>query len=152
MSDVAIRRATTEDLETLVDLTLAEAAEAEGADVDVESVRRGVATGLADPGVASYWVAESGGRIVGSISTVAEWSNFHGGRYWWVQSLYIVPEQRGTGLVERLLDHVAAAARAAGAIDLRLYVHEANTRARAAYRRCGFDEAPYRIMTRPLDR
>lgn len=78
---------------------------------------------------------------------VREWSNFRGGDYWWIQSLYIVPEHRGTGLIDRLLDHVAHAAQEAGALDLRLYADASNDRAQRAYHRCGFTRAPYVIMT-----
>jgi ribosomal protein S18 acetylase RimI-like enzyme len=63
-----------------------------------------------------------------------------------IQSLFIVPEHRGRGLVDSLLEFVATTARAAGALDLRLYVLQSNQRAIAAYRRCGFDVAPYTIM------
>ena len=59
--------------------------------------------------------------VVASTSIVTEWSNFHGGYYWWIQSLYIDPEHRGTGLLEALIEYVSEAARAAGALDLRLY-------------------------------
>lgn len=38
------------------------------------------------------------------------------------------------------------AARASGALDLRLYAHAANARALRAYRRCGFVNAPYVVM------
>lgn len=82
---------------------------------------------------------------------VTEWSDFHGGFYWWVQSAFIVPERRGRGLLELLMDHLARMAREAGALDLRLYVHDSNQRAVRAYRRSGFTEAPYLIMRRPLD-
>jgi ribosomal protein S18 acetylase RimI-like enzyme len=83
---------------------------------------------------------------------VTEWSDFHGGQYWWIQSLFIVPEHRGTGLVELLIDHVDGQAEAAGALDLRLYAHTSNTRALHVYRRCGFDTAPYVLMRRKLRR
>ncbi len=147
----SIRRAIAADLETLVDFTLEEAREAEGREQAIDSVRCGVRTGLEDPSLATYWVAESAdGRVVASTSAVREWSNFNGGYYWWIQSMFIVPEHRGRGLVGRLLDTVAEAARAAGARDLRLYAHESNGRALEAYRRCGFSVAPYTIMTRQL--
>lgn len=38
-------------------------------------------------------------------------------------------------------------AQAAGALQLRLYVHRSSERAIRAYRRCGFEEAPYVMMT-----
>jgi GNAT superfamily N-acetyltransferase len=146
-----LRRADTDDLETIVGFTHEEAREAEGLDMDTDGIRQGVSAGLEDPSVATYWVAESAdGEIVASTSAVREWSNFNGGYYWWVQSMYIVPEHRGRGLVDLLLDTLAEEARAAGAVDLRLYAHGSNPRAIEAYRRCGFDETPYVIMRRRL--
>jgi ribosomal protein S18 acetylase RimI-like enzyme len=147
-----IRQAGLTDLDTIVDFTLDEAREAEGLDIDAAGVRRGVLAGLEDPSVATYWLAVSAdGEVVASTSAVREWSNFNGRHYWWVQSLFIVPEHRGRGLVDLLLDTVAEAARAAGAIDLRLYAHSANRRAIDAYRRFGFDESEYVIMRRTLE-
>jgi ribosomal protein S18 acetylase RimI-like enzyme len=81
---------------------------------------------------------------------VTEWSDWHGSHYWWVQSLFILPEHRGRGVVDIILDRLAQEAQAAGALDLRLYVHTSNRRALAAYRRCGFAPAPYAILTRRL--
>jgi ribosomal protein S18 acetylase RimI-like enzyme len=144
-----IRRAAREDVETLVAFTLREAQEAEGVALKEAAVRRGVEAAFADPPPATYWVAEAPGRgVVASVSVVTEWSNFSGGHYWWIQSLFILPEHRGGGLVELLLNHVARAAAAAGALDVRLYAHRANDRALRAYRRCGFREAPYVMMSR----
>ena len=102
------------------------------------------------PPTGSLHTAE--GRVVGSMSVVAEWSNFLGGDYWWIQSLYILPEHRGQGLVDQLLADLSARAMAAGALDLRLYGYDTNERALRAYQRCGFAVAPYIVMTRHLDR
>jgi len=144
----SIRDAAAGDIDTLVAFTLREANDAEGLALDESAVRRGVAATFDDPPRATYWIAESGGRVAGSVSVVKEWSNFRGADYWWIQSLYIVLEHRGTGLIDRLLDHVADAAQAAGALDLRLYGHSANVRALRAYEQCGFTRAPYVMMTR----
>ncbi len=145
-----IRRAVPEDIEAIVTLTLEEAREAESLHLDAAAVRRGVEGAFREQPRAAYWVAESTeGHIVASTSIVTEWSNFHGGEYWWVQSLYIAPAHRGHGLVDRLLDRLWTEARAAGALDLRLYAHRANARALRAYERCGFTPAPYVIMARP---
>jgi len=147
----SIRPATRDDIDALVAFTLDEGREAEGRTLDPVAVRRGVEGGFSDPPLAIYWVAEApGGGVVAVISVVTEWSNFGGASYWWVQSLFVAPEFRGTGLVQRLLDHLAAAASAAGALELRLYAHRGNERALRVYRRYGFVESPYLIMTRPL--
>jgi ribosomal protein S18 acetylase RimI-like enzyme len=96
-------------------------------------------------------VAEApGGEVVASMSVVTEWSNFRGGDYWWIQSLFIAPGHRASGLVDLLLDHLARTAAASGALELRLYAHGANERALRAYHRCGFATLPYVIMRRSL--
>ncbi len=146
-----VRRASASDLETLVSFTLQEAREAEGRQLNQESVRRGVGKGLQDPETACYWVLEeAGGRVVGSISAVREWSDWNGAYYWWVQSLFIRPRYRGSDLLPLLLDAVAETARDAGALDLRLLVHSGNQRAVGAYLREGFRKLDYEVMSRPL--
>ena len=146
-----IREAEQSDLEALISFTLHEATETEGVSPDLAAVKHGVQAGLDGSAPSSYWVAEySDGSVIGSISVVTEWSNFRGGYYWWIQSLFIVSEHRGRGLVDYLLEFVATTARAASALDLRLYVLQSNQRAIAAYRRCGFDVAPYTIMIHPF--
>jgi GNAT superfamily N-acetyltransferase len=151
-NEYRMRRAISSDLETIVGFTLEEAREAEGLETDADAVMRGIRAGLEDPALSTYWVAESSaGDVVASTSAVREWSNFNGGYYWWIQSMFIVPGHRGRGLVDLLLDTVAEAAHTAGAVDLRLYAHGSNERALDAYRRCGFDETRYVIMRRALD-
>jgi len=147
----SIRKAIPSDLDALIRFTLQEALEAEGAEKNVEGVRRGVLAAFADPPAATYWMVETReGQVVGSTSSITEWSDYNGGYYWWVQSIFIVPEHRGRGVVDLLLDHLARTAKAAGALDLRLVVHHSNRRALRAYQRCGFAVAPYVIMRKPL--
>lgn len=146
----SIRRAVETDIDTLIAFTLREAAEAERATLNVEVAATGVRAGFTTPPQSTYWVAVApNGSVVASTSVVKEWSNFHGGYYWWIQSLYIVPEHRGSGLLELLIEHLGNVSRSAGALDLRLYVHRSNRRAIRAYTRCGFAEAPYLIMAMP---
>lgn len=146
----SIRDATPADTHTLVAFTLSEAFDAERRTLDRTEVARGVAGAFLAPPKARYWVAERDGRAVGSTSIVTEWSNFRGGDYWWIQSLYIVPEARGAGLVDAMLARLTSEAQQAGALDLRLYGFNTNARALAAYQRCRFREAPYLILTKSL--
>jgi GNAT superfamily N-acetyltransferase len=146
-----IRPARVEDVDALVAFTLQEANDAESVALDAAAVRRGVARALEDPALARYWIAVDGdGQAVASASITAEWSNFYGAHYWWVQSLFVSAPHRGSGLVDQLLDHLARTAASAGALDLRLYAHDGNARAHRVYRRCGFTRAPYVLMRRSL--
>ena len=148
-----IRGAVEGDVDTLVRFTLQEAFEAEGRERDETAVRRGVQGAFDDPSLATYWIAETAdGEVVASTSVVTEWSDFRGGHYWWIQSLFIVPGHRGSGLFGLLIDHLAGTAAAGGAMELRLYAHSSNERALRAYRRRGFAVAPYVIMSMPIER
>jgi GNAT superfamily N-acetyltransferase len=143
-----VRKATLEDLELLTQFTLIEAREAEGSSILEEKAGRGIRAGLEDPSISTYWVTEcASGQVVGNISVVKEWSNWNSGYYWWIQSLFVIPEHRGKGVLKLLLSEVKKAAKKENAIDIRLYVHKQNERAIKAYKREGFENANYQIMS-----
>lgn len=146
-----IRKAKSADLETLVSFAVAEAKEAEGVKKDLDRVRQGVKTALDDDSIAMYWVLEkSNSSVIGSVSIVKEWSDWNAGYYWWIQNMYILPEFRGKGLMERLIQALKDAAREESALELRLYVHKNNAQAVIAYQKTGFFDSDYRIMTMSL--
>ncbi len=150
-NDFRVRRANYSDLERLVSFAIAEAEEAEKTARPSGLIREGVRVGLTEDSIAMYWVLEDGeGEIIGNVSVVKEWSNWNAGYYWWIQSLFLLPEFRGKGLLGTLLEAVKGAARQEDAVDLRLYVHIGNERAIKAYRKSGFSELDYRIMTMPI--
>ena len=146
-----IRRARSADLESLVSFAVVEAKEAEGITKDSERVRQGITTALHDESVAMYWVLEKNNTgVIGSVSIVKEWSDWNSGHYWWIQNMYILPEFRGKGLMERLIQALKDTARNEDAIELRLYVHKNNAQAISAYQKVGFFDSDYRIMTMSL--
>jgi GNAT superfamily N-acetyltransferase len=146
-----VRRATMADLETIAAFAAAEASDAEGLTPAADTLRRGVLAGLEDPSVATYWVVETAdGEVAGSASVTREWSNWNAADYWWAQSMFVTSAYRGRRLARLLLATIEDAARAAGAADLRLYVHEENTKAIPAYARTGVSDSPYQIMSKRL--
>jgi GNAT superfamily N-acetyltransferase len=146
-----IRKATYADLKRLVSFALEEAKEAEGIKKDSNRVRQGITTALNDDSIAMYWVLEKDNSdVIGSVSIAREWSDWNSGYYWWIQNMYILPEFRGKGLIERLIQALKDMAREEGAIELRLYVHKNNAQAISAYQKVGFFDADYRIMTMSL--
>lgn len=60
-------------------------------------------------------------------------------RLWWLYSLWIAPEARGTGLITMLLEAAEETARNHGARELRLDVAKDNDRAIAAYVSHGYE-------------
>ena len=64
--------------------------------------------------------------------------------------VYVTPACRGHGLLDAMVEHVAAWARERSCPRLRLLVHEANAEARRAYERLGFVPTGHREPY-PLD-
>ncbi|RMF03688.1 MAG: GNAT family N-acetyltransferase [Chloroflexi bacterium] len=142
----SVRKATLEDLDKLVYFTIAEAVEAEGVQLVPDVVMKGIRQALEQPEISQYWVLESSkSGVVGSVSVMKEWSAWQGGFFWWLQTMFIVPEYRGQNLPKLLIEHVRDLARRDFALELRMYFHKDNTRAIKAYNRQGFEESPYHI-------
>ena len=84
----------------------------------------------------SSLLARLEGRVVGTAAGVADPGEAPGSVQ--LVGMYVDPVARGTGCAFALIDGVAAAASAAGASRLRLYVTEVNQSAERCYRRYGF--------------
>lgn len=148
MSEIRVRRAGNDDAEVIAGFNSAMALETEDHVLRAETIAAGVRTALADERRALYFVAETGGRVVGQSMVTFEWSDWRDGDVWWLQSVYVHPDFRGRGVFRALHSEVERTARAAGAVGLRLYVWNANARAQATYAKLGWDDANYKVMER----
>ena len=125
-----VRKASINDLATLVAFTSREAEDAEGSIKDLGRLEQGVKAALEDDSIAMYWVlVDESENPIGSISALTEWSDWHAGYYWWIQSMYIVPAQRGQGHMSKLLGAVEQEMKSRNGLELRLYVHRDNEKA-----------------------
>jgi ribosomal protein S18 acetylase RimI-like enzyme len=68
---------------------------------------------------------------------------------WQLVSMWVNPRARGQGLADRLITAVCEQARAEGAAEIGLWVTLRNDRARAFYRRCGFQATGEQALVRP---
>ena len=145
----ALRRATPADAAVIVEFNRRLAEESEGKALDRGVLAAGVAACLADPAKAVYFVAEDGGRVVGQVMLTTEWSDWRNGWIWWIQSVYVVPEQRRRGVFRALFEHVCRQAREdPGVIGLRLYVEGENRAAQETYARLGMTRTNYHVLER----
>jgi GNAT superfamily N-acetyltransferase len=145
-SRVAVRPARAGDLETLVAGNMALAEETEQVRLDIDTLRQGILALLESRAPGRYWVAELEGRVVGQLLVTFEWSDWRNRMVWWIQSVYVVPDARGRGVLRTLYDLTRREALAAGAAGLRLYVVTSNTRALAVYAALGMNGDHYRVF------
>ncbi|MFQ5511215.1 MAG: GNAT family N-acetyltransferase [Candidatus Krumholzibacteriia bacterium] len=141
--EISIRRATINDLESIVAFNAAMAKETEARELSVEVLSRGVRSVLDDAAKGFYLVAETGGTTAGGLLVTDEWSDWHNAYYWWIQSVYVRPQFRGRGVYQRLHRVVEEMAAGQGVCGIRLYVDRGNERAKNVYRRLGMTPARY---------
>ncbi len=147
MTDTTIRPATLDDIEFLVRGSFAMALETEARALDPPTLRAGVRAVFDDPTRGFYLIAERNGHPAGQMMITYEWSDWRNADFWWIQSVYTLPEVRGRGVFSALYAHVEALARQrANVCGLRLYVESHNQHAQAVYQRCGMSEAVYRML------
>ncbi len=150
-----IRPAVATDAAWLAACAIAMAQETEAKALDAQTVQAGIEAGLADPAKARYFVAMHDARAgadtlgvpAGTLMLTREWSDWRNGDWWWIQSVYVMPEFRRHGVFAALYHHVEALARATpGVIGLRLYVEHHNAAAQAVYARLGMRDGGYRVL------
>jgi GNAT superfamily N-acetyltransferase len=142
-----VRKASIKDLEYLVSFTVEEAKAAEGIEKNPSTLREGIKAAIEDNSKSIYWVIVDESNIpFGNVSALKEWSDWNAGYYWWIQSMYISPKQRGRGCSDMLIDEVKKEMKKENGLELRLYVHNSNKIAIKAYQKIGFVKSNYEIM------
>lgn len=144
---LSIRRAIAGDEAVLAEFNAALAWESEHKRLDSGVLLAGVRAVLTDANKGFYTVAERDGQVVGQLMVTFEWSDWRNGWFWWVQSVYVRPEDRRGGVFRELFGAIQREAEAdPSVIGLRLYVERDNTRAKETYRSLGMSSTPYELL------
>lgn len=139
-----IRLATKNDAGPLIAFNQAMALETEGKTLADDKITLGVDAVFNDEKKGFYVVAEDGGKIVGGLMVTFEWSDWRNAWFWWIQSVYILPEYRGQRLYRQMYDFVKGKAAEAGNVcGFRLYVETTNTNAQLVYDAVGMRASHY---------
>ena len=147
MSSIKIRQAVEADLPHLVRFNLEMALETEGKKLDAGVLEAGVGGIFKDATRGFYLVAEIGGQVAGSLMVTKEWSDWRNGDFWWIQSVYVLPELRRQGVFRDLYEEARQRAKEdEGACGCRLYVETENQSARQVYLKHGFVETGYLLF------
>lgn len=148
---VTVRPANLTDLDTLVAGNAAMALDTENLKLDDATLRAGVEAVLTGRAPGQFSVAEHEGRVVGQLLVTYEWSDWRNRPVWWIQSVHVAADARRLGVFRALYGHTRAAAQAAGAGGLRLYVDTTNTRAQAVYAALGMNGGHYQVFEDMFD-
>jgi GNAT superfamily N-acetyltransferase len=147
-----IRFAKREDAAALVEFNQAMALETEGKRLDGKTLKSGVEAVLQDAGKGFYVVAEDETeQICGGLMVTYEWSDWRAAWFWWIQSVYILPEWRGRKIYSKLYAFVKGKARERGDVcGIRLYVERENRNAQAVYEKLEMRQSHYLIYEEML--
>ena len=143
---IQIRKGEDSDRDAIARFQVAMAWETESYKLDYETVLKGVGAVLKNEKLGAYYVAVIDNQVVGSLLTTYEWSDWRNGTVLWIQSVFIVPGFRKSGVYNQLYSTIKNIVDADSSLKgIRLYVDESNTRAREVYTRLGMNGEHYRV-------
>ena len=139
-----IRLAARTDIDALVGFNKSMALETEDKELEAEVLRPGVAAVFDDPNKGFYVVAEVDGKPVGGLLITYEWSDWRNKWFWWIQSVYVVPDYRGRSGYRQMYQFVKMLADRRGDVcGFRLYVDRENEAAQRVYEKLGMHRSHY---------
>lgn len=141
--DLTITRGETSDIDAIVRFQADMAMESEGIMLDMCRLTSGVTSAMKDESKGTYLVARANGTPIGSLMLTREWSDWNNQWYWWVQSVYVMPEYRKKGVYKAMYATLKDMARESGVSQIRLYADRTNLNAQQVYRRLGMYESHY---------
>lgn len=147
---IAIRPARQDDVDTIVMFNAAMALETENRRLDLATLHKGALAFLGSPGYGFYILAElpedKSSKPVGQLMITYEWSDWRNGAFWWIQSVYVVPDRRGLGVFRAMHAYILVKAKADPRVcGIRLYVERDNRGAQTVYQRVGLRPSCYTI-------
>ncbi len=147
-----IRKAKKDDAGQIAAFQLDMAQETESLQLDKNIVDRGVAQVFSDPSKGTYYVSEKKGRVIASLMTTYEWSDWRNGTVLWIQSVYVLPEFRGNGVYKKMYRHIQQLVEQDEQLKgIRLYVDQSNTRAQQVYQKLGMTAEHYQLFEWLID-
>ncbi len=143
---ITVRVARPQEYDVIAGFQIAMAAETEDIHLDRAVVEQGVQEVFRRPALGKYFVADDGQRVVASLLITYEWSDWRSTMVWWIQSVYVLPEERRKGVFATMYRHIRDLVLADDTVSgIRLYVDKSNERARTVYRRLQMDGEHYAL-------
>lgn len=139
-----VRKATTKDINAIVDFQLKMAAETEGIELNSDIVLKGVTAVIEDERKGQYYVTEINEKVVASLLTTFEWSDWRNGTIIWIQSVYVLGNFRRRGVYRNMYSHIKNMVLNNPKLNgIRLYADKSNTAAHKTYQELGMNHDHY---------
>lgn len=139
-----IRKAEVKDAVALVEFNRMMALETEGKQLETAKLSPGVEAVFGDDQKGFYVVAENDDRIIGGLMVTFEWSDWRNAWFWWIQSVYVLPDSRGSGVYASMYEYIKQIAKEKGNVcGFRLYVENDNLIAQKVYEKLGMTQSHY---------
>ncbi|MHC1708578.1 MAG: GNAT family N-acetyltransferase [Bacteroidales bacterium] len=147
MEKFNIKTAEPSHIETIVNFQLLMAIESEGITLDQEILSKGVKAVFADPAKGKYFLCQQEGKVIASLLITYEWSDWRNGMVWWIQSVFVSPDYRKSGVFRAMFENIRQQAlNDPGVRGIRLYVDNGNTPALQVYQNIGMNGDHYRVF------
>jgi ribosomal protein S18 acetylase RimI-like enzyme len=147
---VALHAAEESDLDQVVGL-MRGLYDQDGTPFDPSEARDALLGLLRDASLGRIWLIRSGNDTVGYAVLTLGYSLEFLGKDAFVDELYLLPEYRGKGLGKLAMAFLEEQCRALRVRALHLEVSRDNQAALGLYRRFGFEERGYSLMTRRIE-
>ncbi|NQT63226.1 MAG: GNAT family N-acetyltransferase [Candidatus Marinimicrobia bacterium] len=147
MATPIIRRATRDDILTIVGFNQAMALETEDISLDTSILLPGVEAIFENPEHGFYIVCEIEGLVKACLMITYEWSDWRNGIFWWIQSVFVKKEYRKRGLYKLMYEFIKTQIdKDSEIIGLRLYVDDDNVKAQNVYTKLGMKKSNYQLF------
>lgn len=144
---VLVREGNSGDIPLIIGFQKAMALETEALHLEENILQKGVEAVFADANKGRYFVAALDGKVIASLMTTYEWSDWRNGWIWWIQSVYVIPSARGKGIYKRMYNFLQEKLKESPDVrGIRLYVDKSNRSANAVYEKLGMNGEHYSLF------
>ncbi len=144
---IDIRQADITEIDIIADFQVKMALETENFELDRDTVTKGITAVFNDNTKGVYYVATENNNVIGSLLTTFEWSDWRNGYVWWIQSVYVSPENRGKKVFSLMYNYIKKCVTDNSNVKgLRLYVDNTNINAQNVYNAMGMNGDHYSLF------
>ncbi len=123
------------------------ALETENYHLDINTVTKGVEAVFSDASKGKYYIVEEDEKVIASLLTTYEWSDWRNSQVLWIQSVFVLQEYRKNGVFKLMYSNIKDIVLNNPIYSgIRLYVDKTNTNAMKVYTKIGMQGEHYSLF------